>query len=130
MTVSCHSCIATFADYKELALHISSSRKGHRSGKRWAAKYIAINMLSAEKRNGKKTTRTPLTETEKENKLDSKRELSGKHETVVTICPQCKKGQRQLLPEEFTSSPLAWRIKDCLAVLCPLHGSNRHLGTQ
>lgn len=119
MTVSCHSCQRTFADYKELAMHISSSRKGHRRGKRWASKYMMINGLSAEKRFDHNKSRTPLTKEDKENLEDTKATLSGETEIVPTKCPKCKRAAHQQLPVEYTRHPLAWCISRFFMVLCP-----------
>ncbi len=113
----CHSCKKPFADFKELALHIISSKKGHRHGKRWAAKYLLkVRQLDKRKElNG----RTPMTEEQKENKRNLERELSGENEFVITYCPHCKSLKKQPMPIEFTQSGEAWREKDKLVVLCP-----------
>ena len=122
MTVSCHSCHESFADFKELALHISRSKKGHRKGKKWAAKYIMMNGLSSKNRNGDRPVRAALTKEQKVNKEDTRRELSGDNEYANTICPHCKRGGRPLLPVEFVGSGVAWRIKDSLVVTCSICG--------
>lgn len=116
MSVLCHSCNQSFEDFRELALHISSSKKGHRKGKRWAAKYIIGNRL-----NGKRTFdngRVPLTNEQRINKEDTRRELSGELEVVNTICLLGKHPVRQSLPIEYSKSPDAWRIKGHLVVMC------------
>ena len=116
MTVLCHSCNLSFVDYKELALHISTSRKGHRQGKKWAAKYM-MKVRALDKRNNG-GGRSPLTEDDKENKKNTRRELSGDNEHVATFCPHCRKKTKQVLPIEYTRSNEAWRLKDYLVVLC------------
>ncbi len=113
---NCLSCNQSFPDYKELALHIQTTKKGHRKGKKWAAKYLMrVRQLNKKKElNG----RIPLTEEQKEAKASIHRELSGENENVLTICPHCKKGHREVLPVEFSQSRDAWRVKDKLVVLC------------
>ena len=64
MTVKCNSCGQPFEGYKELAFHISTSKKGHRKGKIWAAKYIHRNVVN--KRDIKDGGRIPLTEEQKQ----------------------------------------------------------------
>ncbi len=115
---TCHSCHQSFADFKELALHISKSKKGHRKGKKWAAKYIMMNGLSSKNRNGNRPVRVALTEEQKANKEDTRRELSGDNEYATTVCPNCKNRSRPLLPREFAENPVAWRVKDSLVVMC------------
>ena len=111
----CLSCNEVFADYTELALHIQSSKKGHRKGKKWASNYLLrTRQLDQKQING----RVPLTEEQKENKRNMVRELSGRNENVVTYCPQCKSKTAQPLPVEFTQSREAWRIGKNFAVLC------------
>ncbi len=115
----CLSCNKTCADFKELAIHIQSSKKGHRKGKRWAAKYILrVRSLDKKKLNG----RMSLTKEQKDNRKDTIRELSGKNEKVVTYCPRCKSPKGGLMPIEFTQSKVAWRIKDKLVVVCEICG--------
>jgi len=112
--VSCHSCNATFPDYAALALHISSSRSGHRSGKRWAAKYLHRNVLKQKT----EFQRMPLTENDKENKRSLVRELSGETKSGIVFCPHCKGKHQQTLPIEYADSPTAWRVNNALAILC------------
>ncbi len=114
MTI-CRSCGQSFGDYKELAVHIASSKKGHRKGKLWAAKYLTrVNSLDRKKLAEHK----PLTEADKENKQSTIRELSGEVENVLAVCPHCHKGHREVLPVEFTQNLEAWREKNCVVVLC------------
>jgi hypothetical protein len=114
---TCISCHAEFPDFKELALHISCSKTGHRKGKRWAAKYIAINGLSA-KAKGQKYDRIALTADQKESKKDCRVTISGINKVADTVCPKCKLKLRQLLPVEYVQSPMAWRKENRLAILC------------
>jgi hypothetical protein len=115
--ILCHSCNKHFGDYRELALHISSSRKGHRKGKRWAAKYLMhVNALARDELLNR--GRMPLTEGQKQSKRDAVRQLSGQQESVLAICPHCKKGHGMMLPVEFSHSREAWRVGERLVVLC------------
>ncbi len=116
MSVNCNSCGQLFAGYQELALHISTSKTGHRKGKRWAAKYISRHVINKHKFdfNG----RTPLTTEQKMNKEDTKRVLSGGQRYAETVCPKCKIRGQTAMEEEFASSPQAWRIGGRLAVMC------------
>ncbi len=114
MSVTCHSCKMGFADYEALALHISSSKKGHRKGKKWAAKYLMRSLLQKQNNHQSKG----LTEDEKASKKEVERVLSGSNESVITFCPQCHNRQKQVLPIEYTRSENAWKIKDSLVVPC------------
>lgn len=117
MTYSCHSCNAVFESYLELALHISASKKGHKHGKVWAARYLIKNNLKRDL-----PQRNPMTEEEKEKRAenikDSKIQLSGKFKAVQTYCPSCKSTGFQSLEVEYVRSPLAWRNRDSLVVMC------------
>ena len=62
--------------------------------------------------------RVPLTDEQREAKIDTRRELSGEAKLVTTICPKCNKGERKMIEVEHTDEPMAWRIKDCLVVTC------------
>ncbi len=116
MTVICHSCQAEFDDYEALAKHISSSKQGHRKGKRWAANYL----LKSRALNQKKLfNSSPLTQEDRENRESTKREISGETEWILTVCPHCKKGHREQLPREFIESSVAWRTsRGTLIVNC------------
>lgn len=116
--VQCNSCHAVFPGYQELAVHISHSKKGHRRGKRWASKFLLVNSLSAKQKRNNGDRPPPLTEEQKEAKHDSRRELSGRSETVPTICPRCKHRAYAVLPVEHTKNPIAWRISGLLAIIC------------
>lgn len=116
MPVTCHSCNKVFPDYKSLAVHITKSKKGHQRGKKWAAGYDLFDVMYEKKQ----PERPRLTEQERENKADSRREISGINKTVVTKCPKCKGMSKQSLPVEYTNSQEAWRINKMLVVLCPI----------
>ena len=118
--IKCLSCNhEPFETYRDLAKHIVSSRKGHRRGKRWASKYLLFNGLSPQKRRGRQT-RVALTEGEKANKEDTRRELSGTTEFVTTLCIKCGNAVRQGLPAEYVQSQDAWREKGYLVAMCPV----------
>jgi len=114
----CRACGKVCADYKELAVHIAGSRKGHRRGKRWAAKFLLLKG----KRDKPEYDRTPLTDEQKENRQSTKRVLSGDQRNALCICPKCQQGHRQVLPVEYVESPTAWRINGVLAIRCVAHG--------
>lgn len=112
----CHSCDKSFPDYRELALHILSTKKGHRKGRRWAAKYLShLNALARKELNH---GRSELTEADRENKRSTIRVLSGESVFVEALCPHCKRKSRQNLPIEYAESKEAWRSKGSLVVLC------------
>ena len=114
---TCHTCHAELADFKELALHISTTR-GHRKGKKWAANFL---MKGNERPEIKKIAVNPdyePTEVGNENRRKAVKELSGDTEYAYTICRTCKRTGRELLPAEFVHSDTAWKIGDKLAVNC------------
>ena len=112
----CLSCGADFWDYQSLALHILASKKGHRKGKKWAAKYINRHVLNKKKTeyNG----RVPLTAEQKANKEDTRRVLAGGQRVAEIVCPHCHKPSRVALEVEYVSSPQAWRIQGRLVKMC------------
>ncbi len=113
--VLCHSCSQPFADYRELAQHIASSKKGHKKGKRWAAKYLLnVSFLNRRENYG----HSELTEADKENKREMVRILSGETTVVETLCPHCHRKSRQIIPIEYGESNKVWRNNGCLVVLC------------
>ncbi len=116
MAVLCRSCGKVCEDYQELALHISTSKKGHSKGKRWAAAYISRYVINKHIRelNG----RTPLSSEDRANKEDARRVLSGEQRVADVICPKCRKPSRVTLETEYVSSPQAWRIQGRLAKMC------------
>ncbi len=119
---SCNQCHKPCKDYHELATHIVSS-KGHKKGRRWATKYLAIHGLSPKNRRDlpKHVADNPdkeSTEFGEENRQNRFRELSGREKGVITMCPKCHTKDKERLPTEFTESPVAWRIDGILAKLC------------
>lgn len=114
----CHSCNKGFANWDELALHILATKKGHRKGKKWAAKYMALNGLSAKAQGKYEFDRTPLTEEDRANKEDTRMRLSGITQFETTTCPKCKDRHRISLEAEFATSPVAWRIGGNIAKIC------------
>ncbi len=118
----CNQCQKGFGDYQLLASHIMGT-KGHRKGRRWAAKYLMINGLSAKNRSDlpRRVADNPdkvETEFGDENRQNMKRELSGAQKNCITVCPKCKSKDRDVLPVEFAENPVAWRIEGTLARLC------------
>jgi len=125
VTETCHSCGDVFEDFHALALHISSSRKGHRKGKRWAAKYLAGRTLRPEIKRIAENPDHENTEFGEENRANAKREISGDNEYTQTICPNCHIPARQLIPVEYIQSDNAWREKGVLVLDCQgCRGSN------
>jgi len=114
--IQCLSCGQGFEDYHALALHIIASKKGHRKGKKWAAKYLSRHVLN--KRKLELNGRVPLTVEQKANKEDSRRVLSGGQRVAETVCLRCHKSSRIVLEEEYVSSPQAWRIQGRLVKMC------------
>ena len=114
--IKCLSCGKECEDYKELALHISSSKKGHRKGKKWAARYINKNVIN--KRKVEFNGRIALTTEQKISKEDTRRKLSGNMEYANVVCPKCERTNRPLLEVEYVNNSQAWRIRDRLAKLC------------
>jgi hypothetical protein len=114
--IKCLSCGKECEDYQELALHISSSKTGHKKGKRWAARYLSrhvVNKVTREFYGG-----TPLTAEDKQSKEDTKRVLSGQQRVADTVCPKCRHPSREVLEAEYVSSSQAWRIQGKLAKMC------------
>ena len=128
MTVGCRICQEVFENYHDLAMHLGRNRETHKLSygtRKWIAKMLAVNTLSAKARHEipKRIAQDPdyeRTEYGNENRENARRELSGENEYVNTHCPQCNKGFRQLLPVEYFSNPLAWRNRiGVLMVDCP-----------
>ena len=125
--ITCHSCSATFEDYKALAVHILSSKK--HKGKKWAAKYIQRNVINTKKREYGQAPMTPeQLEKRREAKEEIQRVLSGITKSIVAKCPKCKNNHRKLLEEEFAECIEAWRIQGLIAALCPRCTSGRSYG--
>ncbi len=114
----CIVCNKDFPDWNALAQHIAGEKKGHKKGKRWAAKVLLVNVLSVKNRRKPMGQRTPLTDQEKENKVDSRRELSGRTKLVPTVCPKCKTSSQESLPIEYVESHDAWHTKSFYVKLC------------
>ncbi len=111
---ACHSCQESFPDFESLAKHISSSKKGHRKGKRWAANYLfKVKQLNSKK----EFNHTPESPEDRENKLSCIRELSGETQFVKIICPSCKTFNQANLPVEYIQSKEAWRSKSGILVV-------------
>ena len=130
MVIKCHSCQEVFKDYHSLALHISVSKKGHRKGRKWAAKFLAGKPNRPEIKRVVDNPDHENTEYGDENRANAVRHISGENEYTNTHCPNCNKGSRQLLPIEYVQSNMAWRNKrGVLMVACQLcseRNSNHH----
>ena len=112
----CLSCRAQFKDFKELAIHIATSKTGHAKGKKWAARYLLkVKYLDSKK---DKPLRGILTDQEKQNKQACKDEISGKLDMVTTICPLCNQRALQSLPVEYTVCPQVWKVKGMFVIYC------------
>lgn len=111
--MNCHSCHADFEDYKGLALHIMSTKKGHKKGRVWASRFLAqVNKKEFSPRN-------PFSEETKQTIRDCVRELSGESEVVKTLCPSCKILSNQRVESEYLTDKEAWRnSKGTLIVNC------------
>ncbi len=111
----CNSCHQPFPDYHALAVHISTSKKGHSRGKKWATKYLFLK--------GKRDApnRAPKADISQEAKDSRARTLSGVERNTVCVCPQCKQRHQDRIPIEFVNSPEAWRFGKDLSVLCLVH---------
>jgi len=121
----CKTCGKECSDYEELAQHILSNKKTHKSGRRWAAKYKLINSLSAKNRREHRE-RVPLTEDDKEKKLSAVREVSGIEKGADAYCPSCKRTYRVTVPIEYIESQSAWTTgTGKLLILCQRCG-DRH----
>ena len=114
--IKCSSCGQEVGSYLELALHILSSKTGHRRGRRWAAKYISRHVINKRERNI--SGRSPATVKDIKNKEDTRRELSGEQMVADTICPNCHRSSRVVLEAEYINSPQAWRLQWRLVKMC------------
>ena len=120
--VQCRYCDAEpFNDFKELAIHILTNKKGHRGGLIWARKYMSRQGILDRKLSLRGRDRAPITEKDRENRDNSRRELSGKQSAVTTICLKGKHAVLQYLPREYAESPYAWRVQGRLVVACEAH---------
>ncbi len=116
--VSCHSCNNTFPDYHALALHISSEKKGHRKGKKWASAYLLKNSL---KPKNEHKERTPLSEEDKEARESTHIELSGDVVYVNTNCPKCRRVYPRIIETEYANSKWAWRGENGVLIITCLN---------
>jgi uncharacterized C2H2 Zn-finger protein len=111
MAVICSSCGVIKEDFKELAKHIATSKKGHQKGKVWASKFL-LNVRMLDRKKDKLRGRVALTDTEKESKRNSKAILSGREAEISTTCPNCGIIMVQFIPEEYVKDFDCWKSKD------------------
>jgi L-asparaginase II len=120
-TYQCFCCNhAPFNSPTELALHISSQKKGHRKSKMWAAKVLAGSTLR-NKVEFKPVSKDPdkvATELGDENRANAKLQLSGKLHGVMCHCPHCRQPHKEMLEVEFLRLEHLWLIENKPAVLC------------
>lgn len=112
----CNTCHQPFEDYKELAKHIIINKKTHKKGRLWASKFLSKQQLLDKKRAN--TERIPLTEQDKENKLNTRRDVSGETTTTLAICPKCNREHFYTFPIEYVQSPTAWKRNNSIVKLC------------
>ena len=126
--IICHSCQEVFENHHDLAFHLDRNKGTHKLSygtRKWIAKMLAINTLSAKARRDipKRIAPNPdkeRTEYGNENREQAVKVLSGETEFVNTHCPNCNKGARQLLPAEYINEPIVWRNQiGLLMVNCP-----------
>jgi hypothetical protein len=122
MTVFCNTCHQSFESYKELALHIITNKKTHKKGRLWASKYTMKQRALDMKTTIQNRNHTPLTEQDRENKKDTRRELSGRLINTNTICPACKKTGVHQFEIEYIKDPDTWRMGNNFVRLCPRCG--------
>jgi hypothetical protein len=118
MTEQCHSCKQNFADFRELAVHIMSTKKGHKKGRTWAAKFLAGNTLRIELKRAPVDPDHENTEYGDENRRNAVRELSGENEYANTICPHCKRVGRSLIEVEHINSEFAVKVNGRYFISC------------
>jgi hypothetical protein len=114
---NCFVCGRTdFKNYKELALHIMENKETH--GK--SLKFAAAILMDVKRLNAKQdfSQRVPLSEEDREKKLATRREISGKEKSSLCSCPICNSPHMSSLPIEFVYSPTAWRKGKSLVVAC------------
>ena len=113
----CKTCCLPFEDWPKLVDHILDNKSIHpKYSVKFALSYKLKHAMfePAKKQEG----RIPLTEQEKENKIDTQRQLSGEMQIVKTLCPSCNAKPYQNLPIEFVQSPYAWRKNELLVTCC------------
>ncbi len=114
----CRSCFQDFPDFKTLAIHISGEKRGHAKGKKWAAKYLLVNGLSAKQRFEHKE-RVALTEDEKDARDNAHLELSGETKMVYAYCTACRRKYPRVVEVEYVTSQTALRGGDgTLMITC------------
>lgn len=118
----CHSCGQSFPDFRELALHISGAKKGHRKGKAWASKYLLRSSLTA---NHERRERIPISDEDREAKTNTRMELSGEMSYVRVKCPKCKRVYPRTVEVEYVNSKLALRDNGVLMITCQNCGGPR-----
>jgi|ERR1035437_7036510 hypothetical protein len=119
--IPCLTCSRDdFPDFEALALHIFTE---HTRRNKWAAKVIC-KVTKLDKRIAKQVkrenqkNRVELTDQEKQNKRDSKTELSGVERQGFASCPNCKQRHHISIPVEYLASPYAWRKDKVLQINC------------
>lgn len=121
---TCLNCQQLFTDYKGLAHHIIANKKTHKRGLLWASKYIMRQRQLDRKATEQGRNYTPLTQTDKDNRHDLERVLSGVAINSPTICPKCKHKSISQFPIEYAESRQAWRVGNALVKLCVACGGN------
>ena len=120
---SCHYCPATFENFKELAKHIIASKKvglhSNRKSQAWAKKFLMNkDFLDRKVSMNQGGGRIALTEEQKQNKEDIKRELSGQTKYVKTKCPKCKTLGFDFVEVEHLIEPFIWTENERILKNC------------
>lgn len=120
MSATCRTCGYDSEDFKLLAQHIISQRLTHpKWQQKWAQKFLAnATFLDQKVSRQNNDGRIPLTDQERENKSDCRREISGQLKPAFCTCPNCHKSRREMLPLEHYENPTAWKISNAFAVNC------------
>jgi hypothetical protein len=109
----CYYCPSEFEEYLDLAKHINSEHARKRN--KWAATFVLKNVLFEKQKD---EGRVPLTESEKEAKRSTQRELSGREKPVKILCPLCKSHGYMSIPIEHSTNSYAWHSNDSLMIIC------------
>lgn len=129
----CRVCKIVFNDWDELAHHVNklSKIKGSKHRKTlWVESRIHKNAIDILTKPIKKfEPPVPLTDEQKQNKVDSRRELSGETKLVMTYCPECKKRApnsilktpQRIEVEYILSEHAVKNEKGEFAILCNAH---------
>ncbi len=117
--IKCWTCGRTdFESWGDLAKHkLEMKDKAHRkdkAGRTWAANYKYKNVLMKQQDRAS----TPLTDEQREAKVNTKRELSGEKRIVPVKCPRCNTGRRDFIEVEHVENPQALRVDNCFVKLC------------